>query len=122
MDSKHPTTDLETEGHAPDPEGAGIGVLDRDSNADCVIDGLRRENLVFTDQPLPGAYRVYASLSRACAEPSTRFSLSLHSQVPGSEPDTFAQVETYRNNGVLLAAQADGGSKLGLFVTEFNVE
>jgi hypothetical protein len=122
VDAKHPTTDLETEDHALDPEAPGIGVLDRDSNADCAIDGLRRENLVFSERPLPGRYRVYASLYQACGEPSTRFELSLHNRVELSEPETFEQVETYARGGLLLAAQADAGSKLGLLVTEFTVE
>jgi len=122
VDPKHPTTDLGTEDHDPDPEGAGIGVLDRDSNGDCAIDGLRRENLVFAERPLPGRYAVYASLNQACGEKSTRFSVSLTSRVDGAEPETYAQVQTYEKSGLLLAAQADGGAKLGLYVTEFVVE
>jgi hypothetical protein len=122
VDPKHPTTDLGTEDQDPDPEAEGVGVLDRDSNADCAIDGLRRENLVFAERPLPGRYAVYASLNQACGEKSTHFSVSLTSRIEGAEPDTYAQVRTYDKSGLLLAAQADGGAKLGLYVTEFIVE
>lgn len=121
-DAKRPSTDLESEDHDLDPSADGVGVLDRDSNADCVIDGLRRENLVFGERPRPGRYRVYASLAKPCGQRSTRFTLSLHSQVPGQDAGTFAQLETYRASGVLLASQADGGSMRGSFVTDFDVE
>lgn len=122
VDAKHPTTDLATTDHKPDPEAPGVGVLDRDSNAGCQLDSLRRENLVFATQPAPGRYRVHASLFQACGETSAHFTVSLHSQASGTEPDTFVQVVSAEKRGVLLAAQADGGSKLGLFVTEFVVE
>jgi hypothetical protein len=122
VDAKHPTTDRATPDHDPDPEADGVGVLDRDSNAGCQIDSLRRENLVFARRPLPGRYRVHASLFQACGEASSRFKVSLHSQVAGPLPDTFGQVVTAEKNGILLASQADGGSKLGLYVTEFVVE
>ena len=122
VDPKRPTTDLGTTGEPPDPTEEGVGVLDRDSNADCVIDGLRRENLVFAERPLPGRYAVHASLNQACGEKSTRFTVSLTSRIDGAEPDTFAQTKTYEKSGLLLASQADGGAKLGLYVTEFVVE
>jgi hypothetical protein len=122
VDAKHPTTDRAAPDHDPDPEADGVGVLDRDSNAGCQIDSLRRENLVFAQRPLSGRYRVYASLFAACGQASSRFKVSLHSQVPGPLPDTFGQVVTAEKNGILLASQADGGSKVGLYVTEFVVE
>jgi hypothetical protein len=122
VDAKHPTTDPSSEDHDPDPEAEGVGVLDRDSNAGCQIDSLRRENLVFAERPLPGRYRVYASLFQACGEASVRFTVSIHSQVPGPTADTFGQAVVAEKSGILLASQADGGSKVGLYVTEFVVD
>jgi len=113
VEPKHPTT--AAPGDEEDPRGA----LDRDSNHGCSDDGVRRENLVFEDAPAAGAYFVYANLFDACGEPSVRFDLTLHGVVEGDEPDTFRQIETYRTSGVLLAAQANGGSKVGLLITKF---
>jgi hypothetical protein len=118
VDAKHPTTAPVVDG-VVDPTQPGVGVLDGDSNADCRLDDRNRENLVFETAPEPGRYAVYADLFEACGKASVRFELSLVASAPGAEADTFRQVTTFRQGGVLTAAQADGGSKLGLFVTEF---
>jgi hypothetical protein len=119
VDPKHPTTGAVVDG-VVDLTQPGLGVLDGDSNADCRLDDRNRENLVFETPPEPGRYAVYADLFEACGKGSVRFELSIVAALPGAEPDTFRQVTTFRQGGVLVAAQADGGSKLGLFVTEFN--
>jgi hypothetical protein len=94
-------------------------VLDGDSNSDCKLDNRNRENLVFQTAPDPGRYQIYADLYEACGKNSVRFELSIVASQAGAEPGTFEQVTTFRQGGVLTAAQADGGSELGLFVTEF---
>ena len=122
VDPRHPSTAPEDEDGEVDPEAAGAGISDIDSNRDCVLDGKRRENLIFQDKPAPGTYFVYANLFDACGEGSVRFELSLHQSTAGAEPDTFTVVETFRQAGEILAVQANGGKALGTFVTEFTVQ
>jgi len=122
VDAKNVTTAEAEPGQKPDPLAPGTGIIDRDSNADCVIDGVNRENLVFADTPEPGVYGVYVDLYEACSKPAVHFTVSLTQSTAGPEPDTFAQVETFRQSGQLAASQADGGGRIGLFVTEFTVQ
>jgi hypothetical protein len=122
VDAKHVTTAEAMPGEKPDWKEQGTGILDRDSNAGCVIDGLNRENLVFAELPPPGVYGLYVDLYEACGKPAVHFTASLTQRVDGPEPDTFAQAETFRQDGQLAAAQADGGARIGLFVTEFTVQ
>jgi len=118
VDPKHPNTGTPVDGKV-DVTAPGIGVLDGDSNSDCKLDDRNRENLVFETAPEPGIYQVYADLYEACGKGSVRFELSLVSSRDGADPDTFEQVTTFEQGGVLASAQADGGSALGTFVTEF---
>lgn len=121
VDAKHPNTADPVDGKV-DLEAPGVGVMDRDSNGDCRIDDKNRENLVFETPPPPGRYGIYADLYEACGKSSVRFEVSIVSAVAGAEEGTFKQVTTFEQGGVLNAAQADGGSKLGLFVTELVVQ
>lgn len=59
----------------PVPPGAPTdgGVLDRDSNAGCVFDGRRAENVVWTEAPPPGRYLVRVDTSSLCGAPSARW-------------------------------------------------
>jgi len=121
VDPKHPNTADPVDGSV-DLEAPGVGIMDRDSNGDCRLDNRNRENLVFQTPPAPGHYLIYADLYSACGKGSVRFDVSIVSGVPGAEEGTFRQVTTFEQGGVLSAAQADGGAKLGLFVTEFIVQ
>ncbi|MFZ5895393.1 MAG: hypothetical protein ACOY0T_30335 [Myxococcota bacterium] len=116
VDAKHPLA-KPVDGEPTPADGR----LDLDSNAACSIDGVRRENLVFDQAAASGEYAVYANLFAGCGKPSTRFTLTVHMPAEGSEPGTFKQVEVFRNSGILLASQANGGAKLGLFVSNFIV-
>lgn len=49
-----------------DASVVGVGQLDQDSNANCVIDGRRRENIVWTSAPPRGRYTVYVALASTC--------------------------------------------------------
>jgi len=122
VDTKHVTTAVGGVGMPIDPNAPGVGILDRDSNGDCVQDGVSRENLVFETEPPPGRYYVYVDLFDACGEASATFTVSLVASAPGAEPNTFRQLNTFEQSGVLLAAQADGGGRLGMFLTEFVVQ
>jgi hypothetical protein len=49
-------------------EAASYGFLDWDSNANCVIDGKRKESVVWPDVPPPGAYVVRVDAASLCGE------------------------------------------------------
>lgn len=121
ISAKSPSSAIGVDGAKPDPKAPGVGVLDSDSNAGCAVDGQRRENVVWQTKPIAGTYAVYANLFEACAESSVRFNVTIYQSVPGDEPETFRQVESFRQSGTQIAAQANGGAKVGLFITEFNI-
>jgi hypothetical protein len=52
----------------PDASAADGGVLDVDSNAQCVIDGLRRENVIWANEPPSGHYFVRVDTASLCGE------------------------------------------------------
>jgi hypothetical protein len=116
-DAKHPSTAADEDGTGE----PGVGTFGLDSNAGCVIDGRRRENLVFQEPPASGTYYVYVNLFGACGQDSTRFNVTLNAPVEDAESGTFDQKETYRASGILTAPQANGGANVGLFVTSFVV-
>jgi hypothetical protein len=115
VDPKHPTT-------VP-PSDAGIvpvdaGQFDRDSNAGCQIDGIRYENLVWNASRPSGRYGIYVNLFDSCKQPSVRFEVSVYTAV--ADGDGGSRLErNYHRTGELLDFQANGGTGLGLFVTEF---
>lgn len=123
VDAKHPSTALATDVGAPvDNKAPGVGLLDRDSLRACIADGVQRENLSFTTPPPPGGYSVYANLYEGCGLPGARFTLSIHQASADADGARAALVETFRQSGTLLAADANGGAALGMFVTTFTVE
>jgi hypothetical protein len=102
--------------------GPHQGVLDHDSNRNCVIDGADREDIVWQAAPEPGNYLVWADLFGACGKPAVTFSVSLWLAEPGG-PDGGQRLvaEPPLANGELTAAQANGGSGPGLFVGQFQI-
>ena len=117
VDPKHPnSSELDKDGLPK----AGNGVLDHDSNANCVADGYRAESVVWTDNqdtteleaPEPGTYAVRVDMFNACGRPATDFVFKLY---VGGE---LVQQQA----GRLLDINADGGGPgSGLFVTEFTL-
>jgi len=95
-----------------------VGAIDRDSNAGCVIDGIRAENLVWNKVAPQGRYGIYANLYDACHLPAVRFRAEVYSLVTDDAGDDKLQ-RFYANGGELLDLSANGGSGRGLFVTEF---
>jgi len=96
------------------------GVLDHDSNRDCVIDNLDREDIVWQSSPTPGTYQVWVDLFSACGKSGASFTVSLWLSEP--QPDgTQRLVEQVPPlaTGVLTAEQANGGADPGLFVGDF---
>lgn len=120
VDPKHPTTAVEGTDGKVDLTTEGIGALDYDSQAGCTPDGRRRESLVFQSSPPPGTYLVYAGLFDACGQSGVTFDVSVH--VASSTTDGVRLVETFRQSAQLAALQADGGAKLGTYITAFVVE
>ncbi len=114
LDPKHPnSTEIADSGADAGLPLPGDGVLDRDSNAGCVSDGYRMEDVVWDGDagaPEPGLYAVRVDMFSACGVPSADFTFTLY--VDG--------VATLTKVGRLLDSQADGGG-VGLFVTEFTL-
>jgi hypothetical protein len=121
VDPKHPSTALPVNGQI-DPTAKGTGVIDTDAGRNCVVSGHRRENLVWQDAPLAGTYFVYVSLYSACEQAAVHFDLSVNRPGPAGEGGVHQLESTYNQAGELTALDADFGTKLGLFVTEFTVQ
>jgi hypothetical protein len=121
IDSKRRTSAPIVDGGAPasDPRA---GRFTTDSNANCFASGGNRENVVWDEQPAFGTYHIYANLFEACGEAAVHFNVSIRIAAGGEEPDTFKVVETFRTSGSLVAADANGGSKIGTFITDFQVQ
>jgi hypothetical protein len=106
--------------------GGNNGVLDHDSNRDCAIDGIDREDIVWQGAPEPGIYQVWVDLFAACGKPATSFNVSLW--LAGPRPDggqELTQQSPPIAIGELLASQANGGSSAsanGLFVGQFKLQ
>ncbi len=128
IDAKHPSYPAKG---GPQPGGDGTvppgpdttgAYIDTDSNANCVIDGVQRENLVYWQKPPAGTYVVYADLFDACGQPTVSFTVTPYVSRPG-KPDsdgtpTFKVVPLQSTSGTLVAQNADTGTALGTFVTE----
>jgi hypothetical protein len=118
---KTPTTALPTDGtEIPSEELADehTGTITRDSNADCRIDGINRESLVFSGAPPQGEYLVYADLSRSCGRSYVNFQVNLFHRGEVAADGTWPVEEIPLAAGELLADQADAGATLGLFAVK----
>jgi hypothetical protein len=105
----------------PASTSAALGVLDHDSNANCVIDNIDREDVVWQTAPPKGSYAVWVDLFAACHQAAVSFTVSLW--LPGPSPDGGpARLEEQQPPvalGELTAAQATGGTSPGLYVGSF---
>jgi hypothetical protein len=50
-------------------DGGSYGYIDYNSNANCVIDGLNREDAIWPQEPPPGHYTVRVDAANLCGEP-----------------------------------------------------
>jgi hypothetical protein len=113
IDAKHPASIA-----VGDAVDAGVAVLDRDSNAGCLIDGIRYENVVWNTSKPKGRYGIYVNLFSACGKPSVHFEVAVY--VAKTVSDAGQRLtQFYSQSGVLLDFQANGGDGRGLFITEF---
>jgi hypothetical protein len=113
----HPSTIATDPITSADLRGPHVGLLDRDANAGCAIDGLDREDLVWQTAPIAGTYLVYAGLTDACGQAAVHFTATLYRSQPAAD-GTARLVEVRHQDGVLLGAAADGGAGPGLFLLQ----
>ncbi|HZO16328.1 MAG TPA: hypothetical protein VFB62_23805 [Polyangiaceae bacterium] len=78
-------------GESADPDAYKSGaVLDFDSNAQCVIDGRRQENVAWPEEPPPGRYTVRVDTYSLCEETVARWAVdvwlhgALHARAEGT--------------------------------------
>lgn len=116
LEPKRSTTIKLMDGGAPVP---GPASFDHDSNANCQIDGFRVENLVFKTEHPEGRYSIYANLFDACKQPAVHFAASVFEAGDGPDggPERLERKRTVR--GELLDMSANGGSQIGMFVTDY---
>jgi hypothetical protein len=107
LDPKHPSTAIKVNGMFP----PGTGVLDRDSNAACAIDGIRQEDVVWNSYPAPGIYLAKVDMFSACGEPAANFAFRIYIDGVPTEPVA----------GRLLSIHADNGGP-GLALTNFEIQ
>ncbi|MCW5837734.1 MAG: hypothetical protein KIS78_35400 [Labilithrix sp.] len=84
------------------------GFLDRDSNAMCVQDGARAENVVWTEPPPPGRYVVRVDTFSLCGAPSAPWRVEAVldgtriGAAEGTSTEIDARFEHNRGGGVLV--------------------
>jgi len=119
IEPKNPlTVDLDA-GVTTIPSDAGG--IDRDSNASCVTDGVRMEDLVWMSTAPKGRYAIYVNLFDACKQPVVHFNVNVYTSVDNA--DAGKQLKSwYSQDGMLLDFQANGGASRGLFITEFDFQ
>lgn len=118
VEPKNPlTVDVDAGAAVP----ATAGRFDRDSNGNCVIDNIRYENLIWQNAAPPtGTYGIYVNLFDSCKQPSVRFNVQVYTAVDGEDPGSKVLHSWYSQDGILLDFQANGGSNIGYFVSNFN--
>ncbi|HTQ05005.1 MAG TPA: hypothetical protein VMI54_14170 [Polyangiaceae bacterium] len=62
---------------APGAADESAGVLDLDSNADCVIDGLQQEDVTWADAPPSGHYLVRVDTASLCGQPTAHWRIGV---------------------------------------------
>lgn len=106
--------------HVIDPNGEEIywahtnaasgGMLDLDSNAGCMIDGKRNENVTWPFGSAPrGTYTVRLDYWSACGKPQTRWVVTV--RVQGQSPQTFT--------GTFTGSGDEGGAGSGEQIVQF---
>jgi hypothetical protein len=102
--------------------GGSNAVLDHDSNRNCAIDGIQREDIMWQTAPPAGLYEVWVDLFRACGQPAVSFTVSLWLPEAGADGGKHLVQQPRLAAGELLAGQANGGAGRGLFVGSFNFQ
>jgi hypothetical protein len=113
-----------SDGGVPSSTSQASGIVDRDSNANCVIDDINREDVVWQTPPPVGTYTVWVNLFSACHQPAVTFSVSLWLPEPRSDggPPQLVPQNPPVAQGELSSLQATGGAGPGLYVGSFVLE
>jgi hypothetical protein len=96
------------------------GQFSGDGGSGCIPSGMRRESIVWQTKPAKGIYYIYVNLNDACQDSASPFQVTTH--VSKRRGEEYELVESYRTASELLRVQANGGTTLGTFITEFVVE
>jgi hypothetical protein len=102
--------------------GGSNAVLDHDSNRNCAIDGIQREDIVWQKAPLAGTYEVWADLFSACGRPAVSFDVTLWLPEANADGGSHLVAQAPLAKGEMTAAQANGGAGPGLYVGSFQFE
>jgi hypothetical protein len=94
-------------------DAGSYGYIDYDSNANCVIDGLRREDVIWPAAPPPGKYTVRVDAPSLCGQPIANWSVRA----------TLYGKRIGQASGVALDADTRGshGSGAGVLALELTV-
>ncbi|MGD0675052.1 MAG: hypothetical protein ABSC94_06500 [Polyangiaceae bacterium] len=95
-------------------EGGSYGYVDYDSNANCVIDGLRREDAVWPNRPPSGEYTVRVDTPSLCGQPIANWKVRV--VLDGNQ--------IAESSGVAVDADTMGshGAGSGVLALQFNVQ
>jgi hypothetical protein len=94
-------------------EGGSYGYIDYDSNADCIIDGLRREDAIWPNPPPSGTYTVRVDAPSLCGQPIANWSVRV----------VLRGKQVAEASGVAVDADTMGshGAGSGVLALQFNV-
>jgi hypothetical protein len=83
-------------------DGGSYGYIDYDSNANCVIDGLRREDAMWPHSPPPGQYTVRVDTPSLCGQPIANWKVSvvLEGKPIGQASGAALEADTMGTHGV----------------------
>jgi hypothetical protein len=101
-------------------DAAELPALDRDSNAGCVVDGIRTENLIWNHELPDGRYQLYVNLFDACKQPAVRFRVAVYTPDDKGSDAGVVLAERFARQGELIDLAANPTSTRGLFVGEVN--
>ncbi|APR79519.1 Hypothetical protein A7982_04866 [Minicystis rosea] len=117
IDPKHPNAKpIDGGTYSDDPYvfPPGTGVLNRDSNGSCTQDGLREEDIVFADAPLPGVYLMRVDMFAACSAPAANFVVTVREDGVVKQTIKGRLLDIDADNGI---APGDAGATgAGLFI------
>lgn len=108
----HDTMSDEPPPFDPQPEGGSYGHLDWDSNANCVIDGKREEDVLWPNRPPSGSYVVRVDAASLCDQSIAHWTVQV--RLYGAE---IAEAE-----GVAVDANTRGPHGAGAGVTALQLD
>jgi hypothetical protein len=92
-----------------DDQVKGAGQLDYDSNANCVIDGLRQEDVIFPVTPPSGTYEVRVDATSLCGLAAARwhaYAIANGTDVLGEAYGQMGDVDTQSSHGAATGTLA----------------